>query len=155
MLCHICIGRCYALDDVIAMYVVVDGKPQRQVLLPLLYQCGRCYCHSFASIEQACTQLKLGEAEELRGEVKTILKKIQPSKSDINREEQKALAELRKDKNRIILTAGKGISMVVMDRENYIRKAEELLGQPAYRPCHQIQEQVNISFGDHQDRRWE
>ena len=47
MLCHICIGRCYALDDVIAMYVVVDGKPQRQVLLPLLYQCGRCYCHSF------------------------------------------------------------------------------------------------------------
>ena len=37
MLCHICIGRCYALADVIAMYVVVDGKPQRQVLLPLLY----------------------------------------------------------------------------------------------------------------------
>ena len=37
MLCHIYIGRCYALADVIAMYVVVDGKPQRQVLLPLLY----------------------------------------------------------------------------------------------------------------------
>ena len=37
MLCHMCIGRYYALADVIAMYVVVDGKPQRQVLLPLLY----------------------------------------------------------------------------------------------------------------------
>ena len=37
MLCHICIGRLYALPDVIAMYVVVDGKPQRQVLLPLFY----------------------------------------------------------------------------------------------------------------------
>ena len=31
-----------------------------------------------ASIEQACSQLKQGEAEELRGEIKTILKKIQP-----------------------------------------------------------------------------
>ena len=87
-----------------------------------------------ASIEQACTQLKQGEAEELRGEVKTILKKIQPPKSNITREEQKALAELRKDKNRIILTADKGVSMVVMDREDYIRKAEELLGKSACKP---------------------
>ena len=28
-------------------YVVVDGKPQRQMLLPLFSQSGRCYCHSF------------------------------------------------------------------------------------------------------------
>ena len=27
--------------------VVVDGKPQMQMLLPLLHQRGRCYCHSF------------------------------------------------------------------------------------------------------------
>ena len=27
--------------------VVVDGEPQRQMLLPLSYQGGRCYCHSF------------------------------------------------------------------------------------------------------------
>ena len=25
---------------------VVDGKPQRQMLSPLLHQGGRCYCHS-------------------------------------------------------------------------------------------------------------
>ena len=31
-----------------------------------------------ASIEQVCSQLKQGEAEELRGEVKAILKRIQP-----------------------------------------------------------------------------
>ena len=49
-------------------------------------------------------------------------------------EEQKALAELRKDRNRIIITADKGVSMMVMDREDYIQKAEELLGQPAYKP---------------------
>ena len=33
----------------------------------------------------------------------------------------------------MVLTAAKGIAMVVMDRENYIDKAEELLVQPAYR----------------------
>ena len=44
MLCHIYIGRCYALADVIAMYVVVDGKPQRQMLLPLLYQDKKLTC---------------------------------------------------------------------------------------------------------------
>ena len=27
--------------------VVVDGKPQRQMLSSLLQQGGRCYCHSF------------------------------------------------------------------------------------------------------------
>ena len=44
----LCIGRCYVLADVIAMYCCdKDGKPQRQMLLPLLYQDGRCYCHFF------------------------------------------------------------------------------------------------------------
>ena len=37
----------YLLADVIAIYLVVDGKPQRQMLLPLFYPNGRCYCHSF------------------------------------------------------------------------------------------------------------
>ena len=30
--------------------VLVDGKPLRQMLSPLLYQGGRCYCHSFIHI---------------------------------------------------------------------------------------------------------
>ena len=69
--------------------------------------------------------VKTREVEELRGEVKAILKKIQLPKYNITREEHKALEELRKDKNRIILTADKGVCMVVMDREDYIRKVEE------------------------------
>ena len=91
-------------------------------------------CEYIASIKQACTQLKQGEEEELRGKVKVILKKIQPPKSNITREECKALEEMRKDKNRIIIMADKGVSMMVMDREDYIRKAEELLSQPTYKP---------------------
>ena len=38
------IGGCYVLPNVI--YVVVHGKPQKQMLLALFYQSGRCYCHS-------------------------------------------------------------------------------------------------------------
>ena len=32
---------------------------------------------------------------------------------------------------RIILTVDKSVAMVVLDRENYIEKAENLLAQPA------------------------
>ena len=62
------------------------------------------------------------------------MKKIQAPRYNITREERKAIEELRRDKNRIILTADKGVSMVVMDRDDYNKKAEELLQQPAYRP---------------------
>ena len=86
-----------------------------------------------ASIEHACSQLKQGEVEELREEIKTILKMIQSPKSNITREERKALAELRKDKSKIILTADKGVPLVVMDREESMRKAWESLHQPAYK----------------------
>ena len=86
-----------------------------------------------ASIENSCSQLRQGEAEELRGEIKIILKKIQPPKSNITREERRALAKLRKDKSKIILTADKGVSLVVTDRQEYIRKAQALLDQPEYK----------------------
>ena len=41
--------------------------------------------------------------------------------------------DLRIDRNRIILTADKGVAMVVMDRKDYIEKETNLLEQPAYR----------------------
>ena len=81
-----------------------------------------------------CNQLQQGKVEELRGEIKTVLKKIQAPRHNISREERKAIEELRRDKNRIILTTDKGVSMVVMDRDDYNNKAEELLQQSAYRP---------------------
>ena len=86
-----------------------------------------------AQVEKVCQNLKQGEAEELRGEIKLILKKIKPPKSNITKEEAKAIKELKKDQERIVLTAGKGMSMVVMDREDYDKKSEELLSQSSYR----------------------
>ena len=86
------------------------------------------------TIEHACNQLQQGKGEELRGEVKSILKKIQAPRHNITGEERKAIDELRKDKSRIILTVDKGVSMVVMNREDHNRKAEDILHQPAYKP---------------------
>ena len=54
-------------------------------------------------------------------------------RSNITIEEHKAVAELRKDNNRMILTADKGVSLVVLNKEDYVKKAEELLNQPTYR----------------------
>ena len=40
---------------------------------------------------------------------------------------------MKKDKNRMILTTDKGVSIVVIDKEEYIRKAEDLLRHPTYK----------------------
>ena len=85
-----------------------------------------------AAIEQASSKLHQGEAEELRGEVKTIIKKTYNPPPNITKEERKAITELKKDPTRMILTAEKGVSLVVMDTEEYKKKAEELLQQPTY-----------------------
>ena len=69
----------------------------------------------------------------MRGETKSILKNIQPPKTDISKEEARAIQELRRDQDKIILTADKGVSMVVMDKEDYIKKSEDLLKQNTYR----------------------
>ena len=70
----------------------------------------------------------------MRGEIKSVLKNIHTPRSNITREERKAIDELRRDKTKMILTAGKGVSMVVMDRDDYNQKAEALLQESAYRP---------------------
>ena len=86
------------------------------------------------AIEHICNQLQQGKVEELRGEIKSVMKKIQAPKYNITSEERKVIEELRRDKTRIIFTMDKDVSMVVMDRDECKKKAEELLHQPAYRP---------------------
>ena len=44
-----------------------------------------------------------------------------------------ALRELKKDRDRIVLTADKGVAMVVLDRQDYINKANHLLNQNTYK----------------------
>ena len=85
------------------------------------------------SIENACNKLKQGKADEPRGEIKAILKKIKIPTNNITKEEKKALVELKKDTSKTILTANKGVSLVVMNKEDYQKKALELLDQSTYK----------------------
>ena len=75
-----------------------------------------------------------GQSRRAERRDKSVIKEIHTPRSNITREERKAIDELRRDKTKMILTADKGVSMVVMDRDDYNQKAESLLQQPAYRP---------------------
>ena len=71
--------------------------------------------------------------QNLRGDINAILRKGKAPKSNLNKEESIALAQLKKDKDRVILTVDKGVAMVVLDKEDYINKAKDLLSQSSYK----------------------
>ena len=60
--------------------------------------------------------LKPHNAEELRAETRGTLKHSHTPWKTITKEEAQALAELRRDHSRVILTTDKGVALVVMDR---------------------------------------
>ena len=71
--------------------------------------------------------------DKLAVEVKNIIKKEHPPRPHISREERRAIKELKKGDSRLIMTTDKGVAMVVMNKEDYIKKAEDLLNQPTYK----------------------
>ena len=68
----------------------------------------------------ACQSLKPSEADEFRADIARVLKQARPSKSNISKEEWKAIKELRADKDHLVLTADKGVALVVIDKKDYI-----------------------------------
>ena len=77
--------------------------------------------------EQACSNMEPNSAEELRAETRGALKHTHLSRSNINREEVHAPVELRRDSSKVILTADKGLALVIIDKTDYNAKAQELL----------------------------
>ena len=74
-------------------------------------------------------------AEEFRAHTARVLKQARPAKSNISKEEWKAIKELRTDKEHLILTADKGVVLVVIDKKDYIQKINQLLDDNnTYRP---------------------
>ena len=63
-------------------------------------------------------KLKEEDAMELRPNINPLLMKAQAPKPNLTREERLGLAQLKNDKDRVILTADKRVVMVVMDRED-------------------------------------
>ena len=72
--------------------------------------------------------------EELRADINWVLRGSHSPKCNLSKAETQAIRELKGDKDRLVLTADKREAMVVMDRQDYINKSNNLLAQPAYRP---------------------
>ena len=85
------------------------------------------------AIESVCPKLKEEDTMELRADINSLLRRAKVPKDNLTKQERIGLSQLKKDKDRVILTADKGVAMVVMDREDYNNKAQELRNSPAYR----------------------
>ena len=68
----------------------------------------------------------------MRADIKGLLRKSHAPGPNFNKE-SKATVESKRDKYRIIITADKGVAMMILDKKDYIEKAHNLLAQPAYR----------------------
>ena len=85
------------------------------------------------AIETACTKLSQQDAEELRADVNRVLRSSHPPKPNLTKAQNLALREHKRDRDHIVLTADKGVAMVIMDRQDYINKANHLLNQNTYK----------------------
>ena len=86
-----------------------------------------------AAIEAVRSNLTEQEAQELKADVNSLLKRDQVLRANLTREEKKALTQLKKDQDRMVLTADKGVAMAVLDKGYYIQKAGNLLEQSVYK----------------------
>ena len=80
--------------------------------------------------ELASSKLPTQEAEEFRSDVNRLLKHQQQQHHqhcNLTPAQCRALTQLKQDNNRVVLTADKGVAMVVMDQQDYNNKAQALL----------------------------
>ena len=95
------------------------------------------------TIEAACTKLGQQDAEELGAEINRVPRSSHSPKPNLTKAQSQAIRELKRDRGHIVLTADKGVAMVIVDRQGYINKFKHLLNQPTYRaipwdPTHTI-----------------
>lgn len=84
-------------------------------------------------IESAICKLNDNIAETIRQESCHILRKSHPPKSNITKNEARALKELRTNTEIVILPADKGNATVIMKSEDYHAKMNNILKDPAYK----------------------
>ena len=97
--------------------------------------------------DSACRNLNSSDANELRAKVvNTIGKHGNINDQNITEKERKAIEDLRKDENIMILPADEGRNTVVMDKQEYLDKCNSMLQdtknvqEAETRPYSQIQE---------------
>ena len=86
------------------------------------------------AIESACTKLGQQEAEEHRADINRILRSSHTPNPNLNKAEVQAFRELKRDRDRLVLTADKGVAIIIMDRKDYIiQYLINFFSHPAYR----------------------
>ncbi|GJQ75525.1 hypothetical protein Trydic_g17611 [Trypoxylus dichotomus] len=83
--------------------------------------------------ECAIQRLPAEEAEEIRHKTCRILQKAKPPARNNTKEERKALEDIRRNQNLIVVRADKGNATVVMDRQDYNMKIQMLLDTDHYK----------------------
>ena len=112
-----------------------------------------------AATEATCKQLKSDDTNRLRTEVSSALSKAKPPKRNIEKRLQRAITNLEKDDNIVILPADKGNATVVMDREGYRKKIMEYLDDSTYRklktdPTAKIEKRISQSLKTAEKNGW-
>ena len=79
------------------------------------------------------------DCTEIYQKTKEVLQHFKEKKGlarNITKQEKEAIKTLREDSSRIVLTADKGVALVVMDKNQYIEKCMDLLNDTkTYKPC--------------------
>jgi len=88
-----------------------------------------------SNIEVAIKNLDIAKSEEMRQDIAKILRTYKPPTANISIKEKRALNNLRKNKNIVILKADKGNTSVIMNIIDYDNKMEEHLNKSG---CYKI-----------------
>ena len=83
------------------------------------------YDEFLTATQQACENLSQCHSLALKAEVTDILKNASQNKSNLTKEELKAIDSLKKDQSIVITPADKGKALVIMDKVDYVSKMEE------------------------------
>ena len=79
------------------------------------------------------------DCTEIYQKTKEVLQHFKEKKGpthNITKQEKEAIKTLREDSSRVVLTADKGVALVVMDKSQYIEKCMALLNDTkTYKPC--------------------
>ena len=82
------------------------------------------------AVEEAASKLPSMEADELKSDVSSLLRhhnQQHNNHSNLNPAQSRALTQLKQDTSKVVLTADKGVAMVIMDQQEYINNVNTLL----------------------------
>ena len=80
-----------------------------------------------ANIEGAAKDFEKEKTDTIREKISLTLQNSKPLKDNLPKNERKALKELQSDTSIVILTAEKGRSTVILNRENCLKKCMDLI----------------------------